>query len=529
MANMTSNQLPGYSSGFIAKRYSSMNKRAIGKLTDSNHISALQHQREPANYDKDIISLYTQTSLFANDFMQLLNKSTPYYIDRATDEFKWKVAVPYQFPTIVAIPDSTASASNLGIDEQPFVVTFDKKEFYRHDVITAHRIYGQKYLVLADPLPNGRAWDYTLKLTSSSPQTDTVDRQWIVEGREFEFLFNVSGEFTQKGTGLGSMGDVMWLYDSLGSGTKIEHTVTGYADIRVASALGGGSVSMQTDERGNPLDIIVYGKMGRNEKGESKPMMLWEPFIEMEMRKRMLSMKVNKMIWAEAGSAWEGQEQIKISMGLIPRMRRFGNLEQYNRGEFSINILRNVFGDLFYRREKVENRHVKLYTNEAGIEVFNTATKDDLLKAGLTLVAGLDNRFIQGSGREMMVNWAFNKFYTFDTGLVEVAHLMELDLPQTNSEFGQNKKSTPIFIVMDVSPNGDQMRSDNIREVRMKAQPSMTWGYVDGTFHHLGFAKSQGMQSANSFPGYTVWMQDRYDIFIEDPTRTAIIEEIPQF
>jgi hypothetical protein len=27
----------------------------------------------------------------------------------------------------------------------------------------------------------------------------------------------------------------------------------------------------------------------------------------------------------------------------------------------------------------------------------------------------------------------------------------------------------------------------------------MTWGYIDGTRHHLGFAKSQGMNSANKF------------------------------
>ena len=28
----------------------------------------------------------------------------------------------------------------------------------------------------------------------------------------------------------------------------------------------------------------------------------------------------------------------------------------------------------------------------------------------------------------------------------------------------------------------------------MKGAPSMTWGYIDGTRHHLGFAKSQGMK-----------------------------------
>lgn len=521
-------QIPGYSNGFIAKRYSSMNKRVIGKFTDSNHISHF-HQAAPADYDKKIISLYTQTSLFSNDFLQMLQRTKPYYINKATNEFKWKVSVPYQYPTVVSIPDTTATASNVGIDGHTFELVFDKKEFFLNDVITSHRIYGQQFIVKEDPIPDGRGYKYTLALVSLTPMTEAVDPQWLIEGREYEFLYNATGEFDQDGTGLGSMGDEIWLYDTLGSGSQINHQVTGWADIRVASGLGGGTIGMSSDAAGNSEDLIMYSKQVRNDRGETSFITAWEPFIEMEMRKRMLSMKTNKMIWAKGGTDNTAQthEKKKLSMGVIPRMRQYGNLSQYNAGQFSINLLRNVFGDLFYRRVDVSKRRVKLFTNEAGIEVFNNANKDDLLKAGLTVIA--DNRFIEGSGRNMLVKWAFDSAYTTDTGLIEVSHLMELDLPQTNSEFGRNKKSTPIFMVFDVSPEGDNLMSDNIREVRMQGEPSMTWGYVDGTYHHLGHAKSQGMSSANMFPGYKVWMKDRYDVFMEDPTRTAVIEEVPQF
>jgi hypothetical protein len=56
---------------------------------------------------------------------------------------------------------------------------------------------------------------------------------------------------------------------------------------------------------------------------------------------------------------------------------------------------------------------------------------------------------------------------TRETGRVELIHLKELDLPQTNLDFGQNKKSTPVFMVFDVSPMSDGS-INNIREVRMK-------------------------------------------------------------
>ena len=518
---MALQQIPGYQSGVIATRVSSMNKRAIGKLTDSNKIMSM-HSKTPADYDKKIISLYTQKSLFANDFLQMVQKTKPYFIDKATDTFKWKVGVPYQFPVLIDVPDSTYALTNIGIDGQRFDLVFDKKEFYMNDVITTHLMYAQQFKVVSDPIPYGRGWKYTFTLNTTNPLTTSVDTEWIVEGREYQFLFNVSGEFDQAGTGLGTLGDEIELYDTLGSGTMAEHSVTDWADTKVANC------KMDYDSDGNPLDLIVYSMKRRNEQGEVKRVTAWEPFIEMELRKRMLEQKVNKMIWALPSFTHTGQRQegIQINAGVYPRMRK-GNLEQYNDGQFSINIVRNVFGDLFYRREAMATRRVKMYTNEAGIEVFRTAAKNDLLKAGLTIIA--DDRFIHGKGQHMTIDWAFDSMVTMDTGKIDVAHLMELDLPQTNSEFGRNKKSTPIFMVFDVSPGGDTMASDNVREVRPKSAPSMTWGYIDGLRHHNGFAASQGMSSANTVPGYKMWFRDRYDVFIEDITRTALIEQVPQY
>ena len=160
---MALQQIPGQYSGYIASRYSSMNKRSLGKLTSANHISSI-HSQEPAMYDKKIISLYTQTSLYSNDFLQMIMKNEPYYIDRATNYWQWKVAVPYQFPTLIEVPDSTLTASNLGIDRQTFDLVFDKKDFFINDVITANRMYGQQFIIKNDPVPYGRGWKYTVAL-----------------------------------------------------------------------------------------------------------------------------------------------------------------------------------------------------------------------------------------------------------------------------------------------------------------------------------------------------------------------------
>jgi hypothetical protein len=78
------------------------------------------------------------------------------------------------------------------------------------------------------------------------------------------------------------------------------------------------------------------------------------------------------MIWAKPGTVKTNgsSKKLKVHLLVYTRMRNNGNLVQYNRGEFSANLIRSVFGDLFYRRVDVKDRRVKMYTNEAGFDVF---------------------------------------------------------------------------------------------------------------------------------------------------------------
>jgi len=515
---MAFSQQPGFV-GYEATRVSSLDGRAIGTLTDTNHLYSLRTM-EPSMYDKKIITLYTQTALYNNDFLQMINKSTPYFPE--TDYWQWKVGVPYTYPTIVEIPSSTLALSTPGINGQTFQIVVDRKAFGINDVITSHRIYGPNFYVATDPTPyNGRSWLYTLTLLSPNPQTDYVDSAWLQIGLQLMRVDNLVGEFTTQLGGLPELASEITLYETMSAGYGLQHTITKWADQR----------TLKDPKTGKPLDIMVYTHYRNNEVGTPSILdVRWEPFVETQMRKAMMDLKVKRMIWGKPGTAKDygaKQEVKKAVEGLYWKMRNNGNLFQYNRGDFSVNIFRNVFGDLFYRRVDIKDRRVKVYTNEAGIEVWRQALKKDMLNSGLTIVA--DERFIEGKGQNMTVNYGFEAAVTLDTGKMEVVHLLELDEPQTNTEYGQNKKSTPIFIVFDISPEGDGTPKNNVREVRMQGAPSMTWGYVDGREHHLGFAASQGMSSASMDPGYTLWMEDRADIFVEDLSRCVIIEEVPQY
>lgn len=519
--------IPGFT-GFQYARFSSNNRRAIGKFTDVNHLMGI-HETDPADYDKKVIQIYTQSTLYSNDFLNMVNQSTPFYIERG-DTWKWKIEVPFQFSKIVDVPDATRALSKPGIDGQEFTLAFDTNEFSKNEtIIIGHRMYGPQVAVVKDPVPYGRAWLFTLTLVTDQPTTAFIASEFLQVGIELHPGTSSIGEFDTEMPGLGRMADTIEMFESLSSASGRSHKITKWADETLIS---------QRDAEGNLLDMVMYMPQVRNSTDKLSPSSVrWEPFIETLLRKKMLEDKVNKMIWGKAGTVRTNgskQEYKKLSDGVYQRMRKYGNYVPYNRGEFTCNLVRAVFGDLFYRRVAVKDRRVKLYTNEAGMDVWQQALKQDAINSGLTLMTSVP-AVSTGPGstsdksQHLVYSWAFDQMVTRETGVVEVIHLTELDLPQTNLEFGQNKKSTPVFMVFNVSPDSDGGFKGNVREVRLKGAPNMTWGYVDGRISHLGHFKSQGMQSANTNPWYSIWFEDRYDVFVEDLSRCVLIEEVPQF
>ncbi len=506
-------KVPGQT-GFLTHRMSSFDERVIGKFTDSNHLSSLS-KSSPSKYDKETISLYTQSSFYTNDFMNMINKSTPYYLRGNSDQWTWEVSVPYKFNKITHVPDATRANATPGIDESTFDLVFERPSFQINDVITADKRYGDDLIVVGGPTIHHSGARYTLKLTGDGVTASTsADVQFLVENQTYEQVNQVTGEFTQDLGGLDNAGQKLVMVDSLSAGWGLEHSITKWADQRTLK-----------DDKGNPLDLIVFEKYQIGENGKKQTLgVRWEPFVEAQLRKKMLDLKVSRAIWSKGGYSTEqvsGRQEVrKHPLGIYHNMRANANTVEFNRGGFSLNLLRDTFGDLFYRRVDMKDRRVKLFTNEAGIDLFRQANKEDLAAMGLSIMVDI-KAYKQDP---MIVHPGFDMMYSMESGKVEISHLRELDVPQSQMDYDYNKKSTPIFFVFDLT-NPDGGLSNNIRTVRHEGAPGMTWGYIDGRQHHLGFANTQGMSSANKFPGYQMWYEDREDVFIEDMSRCVIIEQ----
>lgn len=512
--------------GFAVKKYSSRDNRILGKFTDVNHLSSLM-DIVPDKYDKDYIELFTQTRLYSNDFTNMINRSETYWV--SGDSWTWKLKMPYQPNEIVRVPASTSSNLSPGRDESVFELVF-LRPFQVNDIIVSDKRYGDTFIVVSDPVPEGEHFLTTLRLIGEHVTNTTVAQaKFLVEGQTYEKIDNLVGEFTQRLTGLDGFGDELILMESMASAYGAEHTVTKWADQLAASITGREvrrDVRFERNSDGNPLDLIAYAKYEVGENGQKKVIdMRWESFIDSELRKEVLRMRTKRMIWGQGGHSQEiGLQDVKkAALGIYKRIREYGHYFPYNKGTLSINLFRQALGDLFYRRIEVEKRRAVLYTNEAGLAEFRQMNREDLLANGINITVDIKDY----KKDPMVVYPGFDMMFTFETGEVKVVHLKELDEPQSKLDYELNRKSPPVYFIFDITnPEGGL---ENIREVRMKGAPSMTWGYINGRQHYLGHAASRGMESSSMDPGYKIWYEDRTDIHIEDMSKCIIIEEIPQY
>ena len=179
--------IPGFT-GLTYARVSSLDGRAMGKLTDTNHLESLQHDMSPFPYDKKIIDIYTQSSLYSNDFLDMINKSTLFYLGGLTDTWKWQIEVPYQFPKIIDIPASTLALTSPGIDGKSFEIVLDTKVAKNSVISVGHKMYGQNFGIISDPYPYDSGWLHTCVLISANPTSEYVNPILLQQGIDVEVI-----------------------------------------------------------------------------------------------------------------------------------------------------------------------------------------------------------------------------------------------------------------------------------------------------------------------------------------------------
>jgi len=483
-------------------------KNGLGKLTDKNFVETMLRTK-PDQYDKMMIRLFTDTKLYKNDLVDLVMKTgKPFMVNDPNGVFTYKIKKRAELPKVIV--NLASSVAKPGIDGQEFDLVFDKNVFVTNDIITAHRYEQETQLQVVsegEKYQNGFKFKFRAVGASSA---DFVNQRFLQVGTEYFKIGNILGEYTTSFSSLGLfdgnlevMADVLQQYG-------VEHTITDWAD---ATKLG-----MQSDASGNPLDITYYSVTDPMAQGEKTKIVGWEPTVSRLLRMEMMRMKANTLMWGRQGNAKDEKGRpTRAKQGLWQQLH-LGNVIYYDKGQFSLNLIRSAVGDLFYNRVLIKDRSVKIYTNRSGMELASTAIRKDFNGQNFTVSA---DKFLDGKERTKQgYAFQFDHFMTTETGPVEFVELEQLNEHATFLELGPNKKTPPIFIILDVSGQDDA----GIREVKLATRPNMYYQYIAGS---VGFG-SQQTSIASKDPYSTYIMKDFAGIFLEDPTKTVIIKEFPR-
>lgn len=483
-------------------------KNGLGKLTDKNFVETMLRTK-PDQYDKMMIRLFTDTKLYSNDLIDLVMKSgKPFMVNDPNGVFTYKIKKRAELPKVIV--NLASAIAKPGIDGQEFEIVFDKNVFVVNDIITAHR-YEQETQVQI--VSEGEKYQNGFKFRAraiGASGSDFVNQRFLQVGTEYFKIGNILGEYTTSFSSLGLfdgnlevMADVLQQYG-------VEHTITDWAD---ATKLG-----MQTDATGNPLDITYYSVTDPMAMGEKTKIVGWEPTVSRLLRMEMMRMKANTLMWGRQGNAKDEKGRpTRAKQGLWQQLH-LGNVIYYDRGQFSLNLIRAAVGDLFYNRVLIKDRSVKIYTNRSGMELAATAIRKDFNGQNFMVDAG---KFMDGKDRlKQGYAFQFDHFMTTETGPVEFVELEQLNEHATFLELGPNKKTPPIFIILDISGQDDA----GIREVKLSTRPNMYYQYIPGS---VGFGSQQTVVASKD-PYSTYMMKDFAGIFLEDPTKSVIIKEFPR-
>jgi hypothetical protein len=480
-------------------------KNALGKFTEKNFVETMLRTK-PDQYDKMMLRLFTDTQLYSNDLLDTVMKSEkPFMVNDPNGIFTYKIKKRAELPKLIV-----GLSSAQGADGAEFELVFDKSGFSVNDIITAHRYEQETQVQItseAERYQNG--FKYKCRAVGSSA-TDTVDATYLSVGTEYFKVGNVLGEYSTSFSGLGLFdGNLEVMADVLNQ-YGVEHTITDWAD---ATKLG-----MPTDATGNPMDLTYYSVTDPTATTEKTKIVGWEPTVSRLLRMEMMRMKANMLMWGRQGnSVDEKGRPTRLKSGLWQQLH-LGNVMYYDKGQFSLNLIRSAIGDLFYNRVAVAERRVKIYTNRAGMELASTAIRKDFNGQNFTVQA---DKFMDGKDRlKQGYAFQFDHFMTTETGPVEFVELEQLNMHATFLELGPNKKTPPIFIILDLSGQ----EGAGIREVKLSTRPNMQYHYVPGT---TGFGQSQTVVASKD-PYSTYVMKDFAGIFLEDPTKTVIIKEFPR-
>lgn len=184
-----------------------------------------------------------------------------------------------------------------------------------------------------------------------------------------------------------------------------------------------GFLRLSMSWAGNAANKVMKITVTNPKTGQSTD--VWMDYFMWQFEKEWLSIKEHSYWYSRYNRLQNGTVPLKdlFSGKIIPRGS--GLLEQIpNHGTFSAptyDFLANKVGDALYGQEDANNMMITFHTGKGGLRDIDRAMKAEGVKF-LTDWGNVADKFVTGTGRELMLGGFFNGFYHIDGHVVRVKY-----------------------------------------------------------------------------------------------------------
>lgn len=514
-----------------------------GKMTDANSIYNL-FNRDRFTVYRGMISAWNQASLISTPLYNMTElQNNVIYVNGAEGEFEFTMPYVLDYPRIMEdVTDPLDLKPGLG--GVPFEIKVNLDVYKGGDHITYDHRNGVQLRVMGRPArPDGSGFKLEVTVISSNPKKAYFPKGKLTAGVQLMKVGqDTGGEFGKDFTSIYSDTGMIALRHRIGAERGASHTMTSYANILELPT--GESASLQKafaryDLLGKEA-VEVFGIATKDGQLVAKSGM-WAPTVLSLIMQELAKIEETDLMWGNGGFIQgAGAKITMLSPGFYNQLKK-GNYYRISR--FTRGIIESILGNLYSHTQipPIERR-TKIKCGLGALNELYKIFAYELKQLG-TLTLTKDLGAITGDAMNLAVGYRVVSFLFPTAGWVTLEWEPAFDAWTTRAAdvpmigaYPIHSYTAAILDVTDTNYTNATKRSDkiayadgankgaNVFMVKPSNRKTTTWGFINGTEHFRGEEFMHGMISSSLDPEFTIWAKNQSSIWVEDPTRTVLIE-----
>ena len=513
-----------------------------GKMTDANSIYNL-FNRDRFSVYRGMISAWNQAKLIATPLYNMTElQNNTIYVNGAEGEFEFTMPYVLDYPRILEdVTDPLDLKPGLG--GVPFEIKLSLDVYKKGDHLGYDHRNGIQVRVIGTARIDGSGFILPVIVLATDQKNAYFPKGKLAAGTQIMKLGqDTGGEFGKDFSSIIDDTGMIALRHRIGAERGVSHTLTGYANMLElpTGASGGLQKAFAKYDLMGKQSTEVFGIATKDGQLVAKSGM-WAPTVLSLIMQELAKIEETQLMWGTGGFVQgSGVKIAMVSPGFYSQLKK-GNY--YRISGYTKGIIESILGNLYShtqippteRKTKIKcglgalNELYKIFANELANIPTLTLTKDIGAITGDALNLSVGYRvvsFLFPVAGWVTLEWepAFDAWTTraADTPMIGAYPIHSytaaiLDVTDTNYTNATKRDAKIVYA-------DGANRGANVFMVKPSTRKTTTWGFINGTEHFRGEEFMHGMISSSLDPEFTIWAKNQSSIWMEDPTRTVLIE-----